>query len=228
MISLYYNDASTDDYKIKVKSRPKIPTSVHRYTEVSIPGRDGVLHKDEKSNEDIQIDVEFNFISENYMHILRRVKSWLIGTGKLSFSYDRDFFYKVKKITFDTAEVTVKKLVNFTAHFACEPYLYSEDGQQKLKNPTQLYNEGYEARPLYKIYGEGICELVVNGKTVKANVGQSMIIDVERELAYRDDGKIMNTYMSGNFEDLRLKNGNNIISITEGFTLEVTPNWRWY
>ncbi len=227
MIKLYYNNESTDDYKIKVKSRPKIPTSVHRYTEVTIPGRDGVLHKDEKSNEDIPIDVEFNFISENYMHILRRVKSWLIGTGKLSFSYDRDFFYKVKKITFDTAEVKSKKLVNFTAHFTCEPYMYSDDGQYEVTNPTSLYNEGYEACPVYKIYGEGLCELTINDKKMKANVGQNLIIDVERELAYREDGNVMNTSVSGYFSYLKLKNGNNSISITKGFTLKVIPNWRW-
>lgn len=227
MIKLYYNNESTDDYKIKVKSRPKIPTSVHRYTEVTIPGRDGVLHKDEKSNEDIPIDVEFNFISENYMHILRRVKSWLIGTGKLSFSYDRDFFYKVKKITFDTAEVKSKKLVNFTVHFTCEPYMYSDDGQYEVTNPTSLYNEGYEACPVYKIYGEGLCELTINDKKMKANVGQNLIIDVERELAYREDGNVMNTSVSGYFSYLKLKNGNNSISITKGFTLKVIPNWRW-
>lgn len=228
MMKLYYNGENNEDYSVKVKKRPNIPTSVHRYTEVSIPGRDGVLHKDEKSNEDIQIDVEFNFISENYMHILRNIKKWLTGTGKLSFSYDRDFFYKVKKITFDTSEVTMKKLVNFTTHFTCEPYLYSEDGQQELISPTWLYNDGYEACPLYKIYGVGECELNVNGKIMKANVGQNLIIDVEREIAYRIDGNVANTSISGHYEDLRLKAGNNSISITKDFILKIIPNWRWY
>lgn len=227
MIKLYYNDETNEDYNVKIKSRPKIPTSVHRYTEVTIPGRDGTLHKDEKSNEDIPIDVEFNFISRDYMRILRKIKMWLTGTGHLSFSYDEEFFYKVKKITFDTAEIKAGRLVNFTAHFTCEPYTYSEEGQYEVSNPTSLYNEGYEACPIYKLYGEGICELTVNDKKMKANVGQNLIIDVERELAYREDGNVMNTSVSGYFSELKLKNGNNKISITQGFTLKVIPNWRW-
>ena len=37
---------------------------------------------------------------------------------------------------------------------------------------------------------------------------------------------MMNTSVSGDYEELYLKPGENEISITQGFTLTVIPNWR--
>ena len=68
--------------------------------------------------------------------------------------------------------------------------------------------------------------LTVNGKTMKATVGQNLTIDTERMLAYRTDGTLMNTSVTGDYEDLYLQAGENEISITSGFSLKIIPNWR--
>ena len=226
MIKLTYNGQNNEDFNIKIKSRPSIQASKKRYTEVVVPGRDGTLHKDENSRENIRIDVYLNFIAENYMNNLRKIRRWLSGKGQLSFSYDEDYFYNVVKIEFDPAEIERKKLVNLTVHFECEPYMYIKFGQYELRNPTQIFNEADLAKPMYKIYGEGICEFEVNGYILRANVGQNLIIDTERQLAYRIDGTIVNSSVSGNFEKLYLKSGKNEMKLTEGFELIVIPNWR--
>ena len=67
--------------------------------------------------------------------------------------------------------------------------------------------------------------LTVNGKTMTADVGQKITIDTDRELAYRKD-KLSNTAVSGKYDDLYLQEGENEITITEGFDLKIIPNWR--
>ena len=59
-----------------------------------------------------------------------------------------------------------------------------------------------------------------------ANVGQNLVIDTERELAYREDGTLSNTAISGDYEELFLQEGENSVTITEGFELKIIPNWR--
>ena len=89
-----------------------------------------------------------------------------------------------------------------------------------------LYNPYYEAHPMYKITGEGVCTLSVNGQEMRANIGQNLTIDTERMIAYRTDGIMNNTAVSGDYQDLYLREGSNQIEITAGFDLKVIPNWR--
>ena len=72
---------------------------------------------------------------------------------------------------------------------------------------------------------EGMCTLTVNGNTMTANVGQNLTIDTDRMIAYRSDGTLNNTQVTGNYEDMYLLNGENEISFSGG-ELKVIPNWR--
>ena len=80
--------------------------------------------------------------------------------------------------------------------------------------------------PVYKITGNGGCTLTVNGKAMKATVGQNLTINTELMIAYRTDGTLQNGKVTGDYEDLYLLEGENQISITKGFDLKVIPNWR--
>ena len=57
------------------------------------------------------------------------------------------------------------------------------------------------------------------------NVGQNLTIDTDRMIAYRSDGTLNNTQVTGNYEDMYLLNGENEISFSGG-ELKVIPNWR--
>ena len=89
-----------------------------------------------------------------------------------------------------------------------------------------LYNPYALSKPIYMITGEGMCTLTVNGKSVTANVGQNLTINTDLMLAYRKDGTMMNTAVTGDYEDLWLNSGENSITITSGFSLAIIPNWR--
>lgn len=87
------------------------------------------------------------------------------------------------------------------------------------------FNPYIECHPTYKIAAEGMCTLKINGKTMTANVGQNLTIDTDRMIAYREDGTLNNTKVSGNYEDMYLQPGNNKIEFYGG-NLKVIPNWR--
>ena len=85
-----------------------------------------------------------------------------------------------------------------------------------------------EARPVYEIIGEGVCELTVNGSAMSANVGQNLTIDTARQCAYRTDGTAQNTAVTGDYTKLYLRTGENAISVSTGFTLRIIPHWGWF
>ncbi len=221
-----FNGQTGEDNKVYVTKRPNIPTPKRNYREYNIPGRDGVEYEDEGTVDDIEIPVEFNFLEkpENWFNALRRARAWLMKTGKLSLSDDMDFFYLVKKVEIDTAERTCMEIGKFTATFTCSGYHYFKTGEIKYKKLTD--NPGDASHPIYEITGTGECTLTVNGKTMTAAVIDNINIDTDKQIAFRNDKKRMNTSVSGWYEDLYLKTGKNDISITEGFDLTIIPNWR--
>ena len=83
-----------------------------------------------------------------------------------------------------------------------------------------------ESHPKYEVEGNGDCTLTVNGKNMKMVVNGQITIDTELMIAYNRDMVSQNNLLSGEYEDLYLKEGRNVIDITEGFTLEVFPRWR--
>ena len=178
--------------------------------------------------EPIEIPVKFNFIAEEneWNEKFRKAKKWLSGSGELEFSDDTDFFYQVYYTNIEACVREMKKKGSFQAVFTCDPFTYLKNGKHEYDKSEVLYNPYHEAHPMYKITGEGVCGLVVNGQEMKANVGQNLIIDTERMIAYRTDGVMNNAMVSGDYQDLYLKEGSNQIEISSGFSLKVIPNWR--
>ena len=77
----------------------------------------------------------------------------------------------------------------------------------------KIYNFDLISRPIYRIVGEGLLTLNINGKSIKANVGQELIIDTDKGLCYRD-GIINNVALKGNYQDMYLLEGENTFSWT--------------
>ena len=117
---------------------------------------------------------------------------------------------------------------NFKLTFRCDPGLYLVSGLKPIfinSNKSIKNNYGI-SKPNFEINGEGMCTLTVNNKSVTINVGQSIIINTEKKLCYKNDGSMTNI-TTGRYKDLYLQEGNNYISINNGFELYITPNWRW-
>lgn len=225
-----YNGIKGGEIGILVVQRPNIPAPEKRYTTYEIPDRDGTLYVDDNTISDIEIEVEFNFMGgpAEWFSLFRAAKKWLLGqgNGKLVFLDDPGYFYKVKWVQIETAERVCYEIGRFLTRFYCAGCQYLESGTQEYTPQQAAENPYYLSHPVYKITGEGVCTLTVNGKTMIANVGQNITIDTERKVAYRQDGTIQNTAVTGWYEDLYLLPGTNSIAVTSGFQLKVIPNWR--
>ncbi len=158
---------------------------------------------------------------------VRALKKWLTGSGQLVISETSDCYYDVFMVERKEFERELISYGRFTVDFICFPYEFDFSGQQAVKiEDRKLVNPFDESMPVYKIKGQGTCILAVNGKVMIANIDQSITIDTRRMIAYKEDVH-MNTSLTGNYTDLYLKSGENQVSITSGFELEVIPCWGW-
>lgn len=215
-------------HDLLIVKRPNVPCPERNVEFKTIPGRSGSLTRDYGTYNDITISVDFNFMSrkpEEWEECFRKAKRWLHRRGlrKLKFSDDVEFFRLVKKINITSTERASKRLGRFTAEFTCDPFAYLENGDKFQHITGEIYNDLNEAYPVYHIKGEGVCYLNVNNNSVKVNVGQEIIIDTRLKVAYKPDGTKQSTQIAGDYEDLKLLEGENDISITDGFELLVAP-----
>ena len=217
-------------HKITVAYRPDFPAPEPRYTDTQVPGRDGTLTEFDGTYSDIAVDVQMNYITnpQNWHAAWREVKRYLLkgGIRELRFSDDLSFYYKCKKVVLGTNEREFRHTAAFTATFTLAPYEYLTDGKERYPYQVCAFNRYELCKPIYFITGEGMCTLTVNGNEMTANVGQNLTIDTDLQLAYRSDGTLQNTEVTGNFDELYLLPGENSISVTDGFDLKIQPNWR--
>lgn len=227
---IIYNEQTNLDFGVSVVTRPSKPSPTMQYDEKEVPGREGKLYK-EKGYGDIEISVSFNFASKSpgmWDKDFRKIKKWLNfkGDNILKFSDDLEVFYRVNKVVIDTPERVLKRKGKFNVVFTCEPFTYLADGTEEIALPKVLYNDNYTSKPIFKIQGEGLLTLNVNGNTIKANVGQNLMINTELGLCYRKDGTLNNIALTGNYKDMYLVEGDNIFSWTGNFDIKIIPNWR--
>lgn len=228
MFSVSYNNESCLRYGIIPVRRPSVPAPEEKIEEVEVPGRNGILTISEGLRNAITIPIEFNFMStpNHWGDTYRKAKRWLSGSGELWFSDDADAYYKVLYCKITGTERTSRRIGNFTAEFVCDPYTYYKSGKNEIELESVIYNPGVTCEPTYRITGEGLCTLTVNGYEFTANVGQEIIIDTNRMISYKNDGQMLNTDVTGDYAKLWLNPGDNSLSVTDGFLAYITPEWR--
>ena len=225
---IIYNGIKASSLGLLINGEVSIPAPLKNYEEYTIPGRDGTIIEEDGTFENIEIYLEFNYSEYGkWGKKFRDAKKWLFAAGDkiLRFSRQNEYFYKVKRVEIETDEREIEHAGNFEVLFICDPYTYLDSGLIPVSSNV-LENEYELSHPEYIILGEGVCTLSVNGKSMTANVGQNIRIDTDKMIAYRTDGTLSNTSVSGDYEELYLQKGTNTINISEGFTLEIIPNWR--
>ena len=226
---ILFNGRRSDELGVLIESRPEIPAPKRAIESIAIPGK-GIVHKDLGYYEDIDIKVKAAFITEadKWGQQFRKVKKWLstIGMSELRFSDDVGYFRKVIKAEADSAERVLKRGGRFSINFLCDPYCYAINGKDTIPLPDQFQNSGEPCEPTYTIKGEGVCTLTVNQKSVKANIGGSIVLDTALKQARNAEGTAINTSVSGDLDDLKLKEGMNTFNLSTGFTAEIRTNWR--
>lgn len=231
---IIFNGIADIDMGLSSIKRPNIINPQQAsITEKTIEGRDETVTVKSKTLKNIEIPVSYNFINrEDFIKKTRLIKKWIneINDNKLIFSDDPDMYYKVKYCKLQVIERTRKKKGSFEVTFVCSPFIYYKSGDNEIINPNVLYNPSYLiSKPVYKIEGEGIISLIVNGKEAKFNIGQELLIDTELELCFRGKTKNNIAFEEGWYDDLFLNKDENIIEWKGNLkSLTVIPRWRIY
>lgn len=225
MYHFLFNDIRCLDMGVLAVRRPSIPSPQEDWLEHKIPGRDGVIMDKIKRLAPIDVEIQLNFMTDpdKFAEQFRRVKRWLSGPGKLQFSDDLNWFYKVYRVNCSEIERGSRRIGTFSAVFRCDPYVYSEIGDKYMSASDCLNNTFNECHPIYHVTASGSWTLTVNGNTFTGS-GQTFI-DTDTMTATDGNGNIINTSVVGNYADFYLLEGSNTISISGG-TLEVKPRWR--
>ena len=225
-----YNGTSSTELGIHIVRRPDMPVPRPKMQEIQVEGRDGKLYRDKGTFDDIVFSMDCNFIvvPEFFAQKLRDIKRWIYGpgSGELQLHDDFEYFYAVKKAEIGSAERVLKTLGRFTLRFTCDPYSYLVEGTKERTLPTTLYNAYELSKPIFKLAGDGIAELSVNGNSITVEVQDEITVDTQRQLCYSEKQEIRNRYMAGDYAHLFLQPGDNIFSISPGFSASIIPNWR--
>lgn len=222
---IQYNNTVGKDMGVILYDYPTITSSKKSFTSYAIPGRQGELVSDDESSSNITITCNFTILAEDVNVVIRNLRRWLTGTGELILSDSPYCYYEVLAVQLGDLERILNHYAKISAVFTCTPYEFEREGKKPRSNID--YNAYDLCKPTYQIAGEGVCTLTVNGKTMTANIGQNLTIDSRKMLAYRADGTLMNTSVTGRYEDLWIPHGDCEISITSGFTLQIIPNWGY-
>ena len=224
-LRIEYNNSTCEDHWCFLNDYPKFSGGSKVYNTYAIPGMDGELveRKDYLSN--LQIECTFSIVSKRFMDVVRNIRLWLSGSGTLVISDSPDIFYKVLKVEYGDISREIRKFGTFLTSFICMPFEFLKFGQNPVG--SVMFNPADLAKPVYTITGEGVCILTVNGYEFTVNIGQKAVINSELMLSYKNDGQLINADVTGDYEELWLPPGENTVSVSEGFSLSIVPQWGY-
>lgn len=240
--TIKFNGIDSKFYNIFVAKQPSVNFAEKNVEDKLVIGRNGSLTIDYNTYKDIEIPIDFIQYSYEIMpRNMTEIRKWLttnIKDNKLFLPDSTEngihSYFRVKYVkigNYQRANSINKRLYKFNATFICEPFQYKNNGiildieNRIIKNYIYDSSTIIPSMPIFKISGEGLIKLIVNGKEVNVNVGQKCIIDTKRKVCYKSDGTLINSDMQGNYEDLYFSFGENIITWQGNITdLEITED----
>lgn len=223
---------SLKDFKVYC-SGDKTFSSPQRIIEsISIPGRNGVLHRDKGAFDNIDVQYSCWIPSDfrNNIEALRNYLGSLVGYKRIEDTYNPDNYrLGMFQGPLDVSGYYASTFGSFTLAFNCRPERYLKSGE-KVQTFTAgshtIYNPSmFPSKPLIRAYGTG--SITTGGRTVTVKAANSYTdIDMEQLNAYKGDTNCnVNVTATDKSKWLLLEPGRTNITVT-GFTkIEITPRW---
>ena len=230
---IVYGGEASVDYGIVVDEAPAFEKPVRKNTTYHVPGRNGAIIYQEDAYEDVTREyyIWVNKSTEQTLpDTVRSVSSWLYsktGYQRLEDSFEPDVF---RLAYFNGGQAFSNELMQYgrtTLSFVCRPERFLKDGEieQTITNGSNIYNPTrYDSKPLIHIEGAGQITVLINGKTIVANVTDFINIDCDRMNAYRLPAENMNNRISGEFPTIGY--GKNTVVTTGNITnMTIIPRY---
>lgn len=219
---------NSNDFDIVVEKYPEFFIPVKSSEKVTIPGSDKVEYR-YGAYDPIILSFEC-YIKDKSPQKIRDISKWLNSKveGRLVRGDDPEVYYNARVINTIPISKVARVFGRFIIQFECEPFTYKlNDEIITITENTTIDNEGVvESKPIYKVFGSS-ATLKVNNKEFNIySINEYVEIDTDLMECYKDNIS-MNTNVNGNYTDLWLKEGTNIIEISGASKVEITPRWRY-
>lgn len=228
------NQNSLEVTGLYISKLPPISKPLQRTNIEEIDGRDGdIVTTLGYSAYDKEMEIGL-FGDYNIDEII----SFFTQEGTITFSNEPDKYYKFKIIN-DINFEEFQRFKTATVVFHCQPFKFSTtEGTRTFttfpSNTVVICNNGnVYSKPTLTLTGSGTINLSLNGVQVAvvslANEGETIEIDLDKLEAYNPATKVLkNRQVTGDYENLYLKVGNNTISWTGTITSVKLKNYsRW-
>lgn len=225
-MNITFNNKTPENVGAWLATRPELSHSKIKGGSHDLPLVDGEMY-DETYRGDAEWEFVIHMKNDNYSKAMRKVRQWLQGEGRLVMSDTTDSYYEVKQIELTSETRKSMEYGRVKAKCTVYPYEFLTSGNTAISGGGTIANEHDVSKPLYKIMGNGDGVLTVNGATMSFSVSGTLYIDVRREFAYNGSNVGQDANISGDYRKLRLKTGNNSVSITSGFDLATYPRWGY-
>ena len=231
MYDIIINNVFATQFDLHIVNRVNIPVSQKEIETISIAGRNGTLTK-ELGFLNRSITVNFNFKTrnrnDNMSKKIRNITSLILNAKKISFTDDKEVYYKVKAVSISDIERNLRVLGSFSVTFTVDPFAYYNlNSKILLTNHSKIYNIGtYESEPYIKVFGSGNATLNINNKELTLKDIDGFIeIDSELKETFKDSVS-KNDKKVGEYPLFLI--GENTINWTGNITkLEIDPRWRF-
>ena len=229
-----YNDKSSEDFNIKIKTINNLNSPQRSIDKFVIPGRNGELTIDNGNFENFMLTIEcyLNCPSEDKNVAAKEVKKWLqsdFSYKKLIISDDSEFYYEAYCDTKLDFEYVSENFESFLISFSCKPLRKkASDDIITITEPTIINNPYLPSSPLIKVVGTGDITININNqKLILKGLEDEIEVDCELMNAYKKvDNNIvlLNNKMYSDFPVLEA--GENNITFEGNISkIEITSRW---
>lgn len=229
MFDVILDGESMNLHGFKATKRPDVSSPQKKIITSEVLSHDGAFYRDTGYYTDVKQDIEFNFMAKPdlWNSKLRQLRTLVDSAKEMILSDDHQMVRRIKSASIGDCARSSHCIGRVTVSFTLDPYTYVQDGRRFYTDLKDIaFNQWGESKPVYRIEGSGQATLTVNGYSCAVLVPGVIFVDADLGIAYDETLTNRNRNTDADYAKLALLQGDNDISVTEGFRLAVRPNWR--
>ncbi len=229
-----FNNRKSTEIGLRVSGFSTYDAPKRSYDTIIVPGRNGALHIDNGSFENIPISYDASLVND-FSRNSATLREWLlspVGYCKLEDSYHLDTFRLARYnggISFSDF-TPLCRAAKVKLNFDCKPQRFLKIGELPIECPQSVFNPTpFPALPIVTFTLSATSATIIIGgceiTVADATVGDTIIIDGETLDAVSADGENRNSFISILGEILLKENAVTAVSSFGTSNLTIIPRW---